>query len=265
MSAIMRDHLGSKLMSANCRKPPQLSMSGVWLSAVGLGLFSSLLLLAMAPACAIESYDVLVKKAAPTIERRTFKKRSEPKLAKGEKGRTDTKFQLGVHFEIDVIDTRKIGDRIMVTIRPTQTEAKLSLPITIWTPEDAPEKFLDHEDGHRKIAERIYDEADALIRFHSRAILGKLFQGEGADEPSAVKSAYQLAASQLNDLYRTAIYNYSRCVNEEYDRLTRHGLDEIDEDEAIDKSFRHCATFLEHLGDAKRDAQRSQYLWERRN
>lgn len=232
---------------------------------ITLLLLSSFLLLEMLPACAIESYDVLVKKEPAAVQRRTFTKRSEPKLSKDEKGRTDTKFQLGVNLEFDVVDTRKIGERIMVTIQPKQTTAKLSLPITIWIPEDAPESLIDHEDGHRKIAERIYEAADGLIRFHSREILGKFFQGEGADEAAAVKSAYQLAATRLNELYRKAIYDYSRCVNEEYDRLTRHGLDEIDEDEAIDRSFRHCGSFLEILGDAKRNEERSQYLWERRN
>lgn len=255
MSCIMSDHRGSKSIKMKPRK------ACVVVPLLGLFLF----LVFPSQGLGIESYDVLVKKAEPTVERRTFKKRSEPKLAKGEKGRTDTKFQLGINFEIDLIDTRKIGDRIMVTIRPKQTTAKLSLPITIWTPDDAPEKLLDHEDGHRRIAERIYEEADALIKFHARAILGKYFQGEGADEDSAIKSAYELAAAQLNDSYRDAIYDYSRCVNEEYDRLTRHGLDELDEEDAINLSFEHCTSFVENLGDAKRDWQRSQYLWQRRH
>lgn len=260
MSCIMSDHRGSKLTMLERRKA-RVVVPLFGLPLLGLFLF----LVYPSQGLGIESYDVLVKKAEPAVERRTFKKRSEPKLAKGEKGRTDTRFQLGINFEIDIIDTRKIGDRIMVTIRPKQTTAKLSLPITIWTPDDAPEKLLDHEDGHRKIAERIYEEADALIKFHSRMILGKYFQGEGADEDSAIKSAYELAATQLNDSYRDAIYDYSRCVNEEYDRLTRHGLDELDEDDAINLSFEHCASFVENLGDAKRDSQRSQYLWQRRH
>jgi hypothetical protein len=220
-------------------------------------------ILSGAPGRAIESYDITVTKEPPVVDRRTYTKKNVPKLAKGEEGRTDTKFQMSVGFDIDVTDKRKIGDGYMVTIRPKQARVKLSLPILIWTPEDAPEKFLEHEDGHRKIAERIYDDADELIRLHARATLGAYFQGGGTDEAAAVQAAYKQAATRLNDAYRQAIYDYSRCVNEEYDRLTDHGLDAIEESDAIDKSFAHCKHFHENLGDARRDAQRSQFLWQR--
>ncbi len=174
-----------------------------------------------------------------------------PELKGDEKGVTKSNFLLTVRYQFTVVKRGQSGTDYSVTIQPTRTLVQLALPITIWTPWGAPAKLMKHEEGHRRIAERVYSEAEAIARFYAGSILEKTFDGRGASESEAVESAYGTAAQQLNDAYRKSVFEYSRCVNQEYDRVTQHGLANLEEDAAIEQSFKKYAGFLGTFEEAR--------------
>ena len=218
-------------------------------------------------ASAADSYEITVKKAPPGVKQRNLEMGhlvgKAPKMHKNEKGVTVSKFMLKVRFEIDIVSKQNSGDNFIVVLRPTRTLIQLSLPITIWIPLGAPKRLVEHENGHRSIAERIYEDADDIARYHAAAVLKDTFEGRGATEAEAIQIAYTKAAVKLNREYRSAVYDYSRCVNEEYDRITRHGLEDIDPQVAVNKSFGKCSEYLSILGEARKSVRAGEHVWQR--
>jgi len=111
--------------------------------------------------------------------------------------------------------------------------------VTIWVPAGAPAKLVVHEEGHRRIDERIYDEADAAARAGARTLDGQVLRAAAADCTSAEQNATQSAAGEFCRTYLREIGRRAERIGEEYDRLTAHGTKPHPaEDEAIRAAFK---------------------------
>ena len=184
----------------------------------------------------------------------------QPQLKGDEKGVTKSNFLLTVRYQFDVVKKEQSPSQYSVTIKPTRTLVQLALPITIWTPWGAPEKLHKHEEGHRQIAERVYEEAEDIARYFAGSILEKSFDGRGGSEAEAIENAYSAAAKELNESYRNSVFEYSRCVNQEYDRITKRGLEELDEKVAVNRAFEKFADFLSNLNEERRAKEREKQV-----
>lgn len=203
---------------------------------------------------------VKVEKVAPAIQRRVFNPwnpfEARPKLGPGQKAYTDYNFNLVAGLDdFDVVDQEERHGRWFVRVRPKGVRAKLSLPIVIWTPQGAPKKCLAHEEGHRKIAERIYEFAGDIVAHYAAQTQANTYYGEGASVELAVKDGYKSAVTELNQSYRETVFDYCKLVTEEYDRITNHGLNPIGEDDAIQQSFEKCSTVMARLLEKREKAQ----------
>lgn len=218
-------------------------------------LVALFLLLSDNQAHAADSFEVKIVKAPPVVTHKYFDPYNPPDdlpaLNPGEKGSTEAKFNLVVNFDVNIIESRKTDDGYVVVISPSQARIKLSLPINIWIPNGAPRKFLRHEKGHRFINETIYEDAHKLVRFHAETMGDSRYKGVGKSYDQALAFAYRLAAEDLNNAYRRYVYDYSMCVGDEYDRLTRHGLNRFPEEFAIQQAFENCAAYRSEFDEVR--------------
>lgn len=201
---------------------------------------------------AAEIANVKIEKQPPTVERVQFNPwlpfTPRPKLGPGEKAFTECPYNLTVAFDdIELIEQEERRGRWFVSIRPKNVRVKLFLPIKIWTPVGAPQKCLEHEDGHRIIAERVYEFADDIVKFYAEQVYQCSSLGEGASVELAVRDAYKRASSELNQNYKKTVVDYFTMVSDEYDRLTNHGLLPVAEQDAIKESFDLCSSKMKSL------------------
>ncbi|MDZ4833159.1 MAG: hypothetical protein SGJ27_05095 [Candidatus Melainabacteria bacterium] len=211
--------------------------------------------------CAAETaVDIKVDKQPPTVVRRTFNPwnpfEPHPNLEKGQQALTEFSYGLSVGIDdIDVVDQEERHGRWFVHIRPKNVRATLTLPITIWIPQGAPKKCVAHEEGHKVIVERIYEFAGDIISHYAGKTHTDVSPGEGASLELAVKDAHRRSVSDLNKNYRGTVFDYSLMITKEYDRITRHGLNPISEEDAIKQSFDKCSSEMTRLLVEREQAQ----------
>jgi len=219
------------------------------------------------PVRAGDSYQVLVDKQPPQVEQRWFDPARPPvpgpDLRPGEKGCTQYHYNLSVNFDLDMVSEEKTESGSKVKIRPRDIRVTLTLPIVVWLPNNTTKKMARHEEGHKTICVRIYDDAEKLVRFHAESMASSHFDGEGKTTAEAVKVAYQRAAEDLNQIYRRYVFDYSRCVGDEYDRITRHGLDPLPEDVAIEKAFDGCGGYRSEFEEIRELDRRRRHIWQK--
>lgn len=208
------------------------------------------------------SDKVFVEKAAPTVERKEFNPwipfTPQPKLEKGQKALTEFAFKLKVRFDdVDVLQKEDRRGRWFVTIRPKGVHATMSLPVVIWLPPGAPQKCIRHEEGHRIIAERVYQFAGDILRHYAAQTYSTDYKGEGASVELAIQDAYKRAISELNANYRGTVFDYALMVTQEYDRLTNHGLNPIAENDAIEQSFAKSSSRMTKILEERETSQQS--------
>ncbi|MBZ0184823.1 MAG: hypothetical protein K8F91_01135 [Candidatus Obscuribacterales bacterium] len=209
----------------------------------------------------------MVDKRPPHVSKKWFDPGNPPNpgpdLKSGEKGATRYHYNLSVNFDLDMVSKEKTESGYKVKIRPKDIRVTLTLPIIMWLPQNTTRKMLAHEEGHVRICEFIYYDAEKLVRFHAESMASSHFAGEGKTEAESVKVAYRRAAEDLNQIYRRYVFDYSRCVGEEYDRLTRHGLDPLPEDIAIDKAFDGCGGYRSEFEEIRELGNRRKHIWEK--
>jgi len=203
---------------------------------------------------------VKIEKLPPVIDRRQFNPwlpfGPRPKLEPGQKAFTECPYNLSASFDdVELVDQEDRHGRWFVNIKPKGVRAKLSLPIVIWTPQGAPQKCLAHEEGHRVIAERIYEFAGDIIKCYATQASSNKYRGEGADPDLAVRDAYKRALTELNQNYKSTVVEYFTMVTDEYDRLTNHGLLPVKEEDAINQSFERCSSQMTRLLEDRAKAQ----------
>jgi hypothetical protein len=98
-------------------------------------------------------------------------------------------------------------------------------------PQGAAEHIIEHEQGHRQIAENYYQTADKVAGQIVAAYLGKQVSAGGADLNAEVNKLLQQMGAEI-----TA--EYSRRLNPDvaqnrYDAITDHGRNEVSAAEAV--------------------------------
>ncbi|HEX8916255.1 MAG TPA: hypothetical protein VF796_28150, partial [Humisphaera sp.] len=118
---------------------------------------------------------------------------------------------------------------------------ELTLSVTVWLPTGVTEKVRAHEEGHRRISERMYAEvADKAARAAAEAVHRRRFTGEGATAAEAKKAASDAMNTAHTLMIRTYLNETSivgNQIQQEYDRITAHALNDVPEDEAITRAW----------------------------
>jgi hypothetical protein len=198
------------------------------------------------PACATarDGYQgsVRVWKKPPVIERRIFDRRNlpanMPKLEPRTSAVTTIRYGCAASVRGPVVSRRRRGGEYEVTCRIDTIEADLDCTITVWIPRRARQIWIDHEEGHRVIAERAYEPADAIARHEARRLLGKTFTGTGRTSAAATSAALSRAATEFMEAYQAEAHGWSKRVGDRYDEITDHSENQsVTVEDAIRQAF----------------------------
>jgi hypothetical protein len=98
---------------------------------------------------------------------------------------------------------------------------------------DGPPKLRAHEEAHLAIGEHFYASSAAIAEEIGRRLIGTTFDGTGADQEAAQQNGFEQVVAAIERDYMARVRIPSAAANERFDEITEHGLDPIDEAEAI--------------------------------
>jgi hypothetical protein len=186
-----------------------------------------------APAWPQRSPAVRVRQEKPVIRRVEFNPRRPPRemppLTPPEAGVCLTTFELGANVTYSA--ERIARNRARVYVDELDLVTRLSFDI--YTVKDAPPKLRAHEEGHRAIGEHFYASAPQIAEQIGRGLIGATFEGTGPTDAAAQKDGFEQVVATIEREYMARVRVPSAAANERFDEITNHGLDPIDENEAV--------------------------------
>lgn len=220
--------------------------------------------LLLAPS-AVFARGVTVEKSPVVVVRRTFDPRNPPKdmppLGRRADAITHFRFGCSTNASYETI-SRKRGPAqrggCTATARINDLDVKLDLEITIWLPRGARRKLVEHEEGHRVIGERVYENAERAAREEARKWVGRTVTGRAANCAAAADAAVRDANQRFSEGYLEATSGWSSRVGDLYDDITDHGRrDDPPVDKAIAQAFEDDANGRVAKSPSRRTATRS--------
>jgi hypothetical protein len=177
---------------------------------------------------------VTVEKASVVVVRRTFDRANPPKemppLGPRADAVTHIRFGCSANASYEVTSRRHDTSRrrgaaggCSATARIDDLDVRLELEITIWVPRGARPKLVNHEEGHRVIAERIYETAERAAREEAAKWVGHAVSGTAETCAAAAAGAMRDANQRLCEAYLEATSGWSGRVGNLYDEITDHG------------------------------------------
>jgi hypothetical protein len=176
---------------------------------------------------------VRVTQERPVVERREFDPRQPPPdmpaLTPPESGVCKTTYELSASVTYSAERLSSTRSRIYVDALDIVTRLRFE----IFTIENAPQKLRAHEEGHRAIGEHYYESATAIAEDIGHRLIGATFDGRGLDEQAAQRDAFGKVIAHIEREYMARVRVPSAAANEHFDEITDHGLQPIDEAEAV--------------------------------
>jgi len=118
-------------------------------------------------------------------------------------------------------------------------EVTLQLNITIWLPPNPPQTVVEHEEGHRQIAEYFYKNADAIVKRVAEPYLGKTLDISGRDLRKAASVAVDKIGGEITDAYNKEMQ--VELTEARYDAITDHSRKDIPVPEAVAQAIQETA------------------------
>ena len=194
--------------------------------------------------------QVVIDRQPPTVERVAFDPKNPPpdmpKLHPGEAALCQMNFNCQVQLKYEIVEqgtsSRAGAGRAGVSARIRRIQMTLTLNNKIYLPRGANPKIRAHEEGHRIINERVYEDAERVARAAALEVLTQTWRGSGDDAGAAGKAATDEAVRKLCDTYLAGTADKAHRVGQIYDELTDHGRNtRLVESEAIRQAFARYA------------------------
>jgi hypothetical protein len=179
---------------------------------------------------------VTVVKSEVKVVTRTFDPKKPPRempaLSPSEVAITNFQFSMEADADAPIVSKNQDFQRTNVEVRVDGVSLRPRLKVTIWLPIKASQKVIEHENGHRKIAEIFYGKVDVKGKEAGGAVIGKIFAGHGRNTDSARNDAIVKALKEVNAAI-LELQATGQKVQERYDRITDHSRKNVAVDEAI--------------------------------
>jgi hypothetical protein len=180
---------------------------------------------------------VRVTREEPVVTRIEFDPRRPPAdmppLSPPEAGVCKSSYELSAGVNYSAARLSRTTARIYVD----ELDIVTRLRFDIYTQQGAPPKLRAHEEGHRAIGEHYYRDAATIAEGIGRRLIGTEHDGEGADQEAAQQNAFNKVVAAIDLAYMARVRTPSQSANERFDEITRHGLEPIDEAEAIARAI----------------------------
>ncbi len=150
-----------------------------------------------------------------------------PALAAWEQAECDSNFVSGanINARTEILDPTH-GVATVAEVRVT-----LQLAINIWVPEGATEHVIEHEEGHRQIAEHYYETADKVAEQIATPYLGKQVSVSGADLNLQINKSLQQMGAEITAEYSKKL-NLDLAQNR-FDDITDHSRNDASAPDAV--------------------------------
>lgn len=185
---------------------------------------------------------VRVKREEPVVERREFDPRRPPRnmppLTPPESGVCKTTFELAASVSYSAERLSQTRARVYVD----ELDIVTRLRFDIFTVKDGPSKLRKHEEAHRAIGEHFYRDAARIAEDIGRRLIGETFEGSGVNEQAAQRDGFEKVIAEIERAYMARVRIPSAAANERFDEITNHGLNPIDEAEAIELALGRAAS-----------------------
>jgi len=163
-----------------------------------------------------------------------------PPLSTGEEAECDSNFLSNASVGGQ---TRKV-DATHARVTITQINMTLQLNVTIWAPAGVAPHVIEHEEGHRQIAEYYYQTAGELAQRIAAKYMGQQVEITGADLDAESNKTLQQVATDITD-------EYNKELNPEptqllYDGITDHGRNEVVVKDAVASAIKNVAFETTH-------------------
>ena len=122
------------------------------------------------------------------------------------------------------------------TLTVIGVKVTLQLKITVWVPEGVTQHVMDHEQGHRQIAEHYYETADKVAGQIAASYVGRQVSVTGANLGEAISKELQRLSADI-----TAEYNGKLnpgFAQQRYDDVTDHARNDVASSEAVAQVLR---------------------------
>jgi hypothetical protein len=185
--------------------------------------------------------EVTIDRTDAVIEHRTFDPASPPaempKLGGDEAAVTESYFSAEAIVGGSVTDQQDSASGSRSSIKVDTVRMTLRLRVTVWLPTNAVPKIVNHEEGHRAIAEYFYRSADAAARRLAEELIGQTVSGIAKTSDSAGQIATKQAAEALGGRYLGQVDLPCGKAQELYDQITEHGTNAVKEEKAIKQAI----------------------------
>ena len=162
-----------------------------------------------------------VVKQAVTFASHTFSPEAPPAemppLSAGEVAECDSNFVALASVRARTRDT----DATHAVMTIAAVTVTLGLNINIWVPVGAEARVIEHEDGHRQIAEHYYETADKIAGQVAANYIGRRVEISGADLNAESNKMLQQLAEELTREYNKELNPGPAQLL--YDDITDHG------------------------------------------
>jgi hypothetical protein len=176
---------------------------------------------------------VRVQREEPVVERAEFDPRRPPRdmpeLTPPESGVCKTTFELSASVTYSAERLSRTTARVYVD----ELDIVTRLRFHIFTVKNGPAKLRAHEEGHRAIGEHYYEDAAQIAGDIGRRLIGATFDGTGVDQEGAQQDGFGKVVAEIERAYMARVRVPSASANERFDEITNHGLNPIDETEAV--------------------------------
>ncbi len=182
---------------------------------------------------------VTVVKNPVRIDRRVFDPRHPPMqggvpmVKPDEPGLCKSDFSCETELGVEV--PRTASRSVRVTINTAKVI--MGLHITIWTAAGCSPKVIAHEEGHRKISEIYYRNAEAVARKLAEGVVGQQVTVANSGQKSATQTALSPLEKKMIDAFMTEIEQRCEFAQDRFDAITDHCRNPISESEAITRAL----------------------------
>lgn len=184
--------------------------------------------------------DTVVQKDPLTLEKIMFDPKDvhQTPVQIDREGETQWKFQCIPQLEYDVVAMRTKPDGTHVALlEMKKAKLHLSLPVKTWLPNNARKVLVEHENGHVKILQQVYDHAEEAARIASQAVINSVFQGEDRDDLKAKERAVDNATAVILSEYRRYTSHVVDRVSTRYDEFSDNCAYTIPSETLVKEAF----------------------------
>ena len=195
------------------------------------------------PGCRGFSPSGLTAPAEPMIEKqpvnfanRTFDPTAPPSdmppLSEGENAECESNFTSNASVGSRTLRTD--ATHAIVTI--TQVKLALGLNVTIWAPSGVSQHVMEHEQGHRRIAEHYYETAEKVAARVATPYMGRKTEVTGSDlDAEANKFLKQIAAEVTGRYEKELDPDPAQLL---YDNITDHSRNDVVATDAVARALK---------------------------